>query len=65
MIQNHDSLWSQPHPLPLPANGSNDPDAPTCDGAGRAAPLRLGEKQLSADPPIAFSDEDYQWLMLL
>jgi len=65
MLQNYDSLWSGPHPLPLPLNPSNDPDAPMCDAVGGAAPVQPGEKQLSADPPIACSDEDYQWLMLL
>jgi hypothetical protein len=65
MIQDCDHPWRQPYPLPLVSAPPGGQDIVLPSEDKRAASAGAGKKSLPAEISPAFSDDDYQWMMLL
>ena len=68
MIQDHDSLWWEPCPTPLPPKTPDDREATPKEGEQSeesVAPQKQPPPMPPPMPPLEYPGDEYEWLILL
>ena len=64
MIQDHNSLWWEPCPVPLPPKAPDDRDATPKEGEQSEESL-APRQQPAPMPPLEYPGDEYEWLIQL